>query len=317
MDDILKEPMDRVDKIILQNLTSDIALISQIGNYIINNGGKRLRPKLVLLSAMLADYDGDRHYQLAAIIEFIHTATLLHDDVVDESKKRRGYDTSNQIWGNSAAVLVGDFLYSRAFEMMVVVDDMQVMNILAKTTNTIAEGEVMQLLNINNSNITVEQYIKTIQTKTAILFESSLRLGALTAGLDQAQQNNLAKFGSYLGCAFQLIDDILDYDINNKKIGKNIGDDLAEGKPTLPIIYALEVADKSSKKIITEAIKKGSLKYLDDILQILKTTNSLQRCYTYAEEQIDKALGFLAGFANSKYKTALIAMAEKSISRKF
>ncbi|RLA06739.1 MAG: octaprenyl diphosphate synthase [Gammaproteobacteria bacterium] len=318
LQDELDDLMTRVDSIIYQNLKSDVVLINNLSTYIIKNGGKRLRPRLVLLSALLCDYQGDKHYLIAAIIEFIHTATLLHDDVVDESSLRRGAGTANQIWGNSAAILVGDFLYSRSFQMMVKTDSMAVMQILSHTTNIIAEGEVMQLLNINNCDITVAQYLATIKAKTSKLFESATELGASLANIPQKQQQNLGKFGNHLGTAFQLVDDILDYDIDNKKIGKNIGDDLSEGKPTLPLIYALQDCKKSSQDLIKKAIKEADIKYLDDILQILKDNNSLQKCQKLAKEQITLAISCLDGFSNdNQYKQSLINIASLSVSRTF
>jgi len=228
------------DQLILNELNSDVALINQIGHYIVGSGGKRLRPMLLLLAAKALNYDGKQHLTLAAVIEFIHTATLLHDDVVDESDLRRGKDSANAVWGNAASVLVGDFLYSKAFEMMVRADNMRVMEILSKTTTAIAEGEVLQLLNCNNPTTTEASYLEVISRKTAILFSAATRLSALLVDASSETEAQMAAYGMHLGNAFQLIDDALDYKANAEELGKNLGDDLAEGKPTLPLIHAIE-----------------------------------------------------------------------------
>ena len=242
-DDILQRcqsDMQAVDLVIHQRLSSDVALINQLSHYIVNSGGKRLRPLLAVLSAKTFNYQGDLHHLMAAIIEFIHTATLLHDDVVDESDLRRGNETANALFGNAASVLVGDFLYSRAFEMMVEVDDMRVMQILATTTNVIAEGEVMQLMNVHDADTSEEKYLEVIYCKTARLFEAASQLGAILCDRNEKEEQAMATYGRYLGTAFQLIDDVMDYSSNSEEMGKNVGDDLAEGKPTLPLIYAMQ-----------------------------------------------------------------------------
>ena len=249
--------MDAVDSAIHERLRSDVVLISQLGHYIVNNGGKRLRPRLVLLGAGAAGYHGREHITLAAIIEFIHTATLLHDDVVDASDMRRGQRTANDLWGNEAAVLVGDFLYSRAFEMMVEVGSMRVMEILARTTNTIAEGEVMQLLNIHDADTTEAQYLEIIRSKTAKLFESAVQLGGVLGGVDAATETAMARYGMHLGTAFQVIDDVLDYSSDVSETGKNVGDDLAEGKPTLPLIHVIRNGSPEDAALIREAVERG------------------------------------------------------------
>lgn len=256
---LVGEEMRAVDREIQERLRSDVALVSQLGAYIVNSGGKRLRPIVVLLSAKAFDFRGRDHIQLATVIEFIHTATLLHDDVVDASQLRRGRSTANAIWGNEASVLVGDFLYSRAFEMMVEVDSMRVMEILAKTTNIIAEGEVLQLLNCHDPDITEQQYIQVIRSKTAKLFEAAAQLGAVITAQATETQVAMTSYGMHLGTAFQLIDDVLDYSAGNHTLGKNIGDDLAEGKPTLPLIHALNQGDAARRRLLRNAIERDRI----------------------------------------------------------
>ncbi len=248
-----------VDREITRRLQSDVALINKLAGYIIHSGGKRLRPLIVLLASRACGYQGTDHVALAAIVEFIHTATLLHDDVVDSSELRRGQSTANVVWGNEASVLVGDFLYSRAFEMMVDVRDMRVMEILSKATNTIAEGEVMQLLNCREPDISEEHYLYVIRSKTAKLFEAAAQLGAVISGSDTAIEQALAAYGMHLGTAFQLIDDVLDYSSDSKALGKNIGDDLAEGKPTLPLIHALRTGNVHQRELLRTALSEGGL----------------------------------------------------------
>ncbi len=315
---LVSSDMQAVDRVIMNRLGSDTVLINQLGSYIINSGGKRLRPLLVLLAAKACNYPGDDHVQAAAIIEFIHTATLLHDDVVDASEMRRGQDTANAIWGNEASVLVGDFLYSRAFQMMVGINQMRVMDILAETTNTIAEGEVMQLMNRNEPDTTEEQYIDVIRSKTAKLFEAATRLGAVLSRQDEAVEDALAEYGMHLGTAFQLIDDALDYDAtSSQEIGKNIGDDLAEGKPTLPLIHAIRSAAAGEAGIIRKAIEEGGLDNISSILAIIESTNSIAYTRTLAREEADRAIECLACLNDNFYRQALMGLAGFAVDRSF
>jgi len=311
--------MQAVDELIQKRLQSDVVLVNQLSQYIINSGGKRLRPLLALLMAKACGYEGEKHIDIATIVEFIHTATLLHDDVVDESDMRRGKDTANNVWGNQAAVLVGDFLYSRSFEMMVDVNQMRVMEIMASTTNTIAEGEVLQLLNINDADTTEARYMEVIYSKTATLFEAACQLGAILSGLPKEQEKSIAQFGIHLGNAFQLVDDILDYSTDAKKLGKNVGDDLAEGKPTLPLIIALSRSDKASATedaaLIRQAIKEGGLDLIEPIMQIIHKTGALDYTKEVAVKEIEMAIGSLACLDDSQYKTALIDLAIFSSNR--
>lgn len=311
--------MHAVNDLIKRRLQSDVVLVNQLSHYIINSGGKRLRPMLALLMARACGYEGDKHVDIAAIVEFIHTATLLHDDVVDESDMRRGKDTANNVWGNQAAVLVGDFLYSRSFEMMVDVNQMRVMEIMAKTTNTIAEGEVLQLLNVNDADTSEARYMEVIHSKTAKLFEAACQLGAVLSGLTKEQEISVAKFGVHLGTAFQLIDDVLDYSTDAEKLGKNVGDDLAEGKPTLPLIVALTKSESSGSTedatLIRTAIKEGGLEHIKAILEIIKKTGALDYTKEVAVKEIKKAIKALDCLPDSTYKTALIDLAMFSSNR--
>ena len=268
--------MEGVNAHIRAQLHSDVALIEQMGEYIVNSGGKRLRPVLAILSARACQYQGEKHHLTAAIIEFIHTATLLHDDVVDASDLRRGRETANSIWGNEASVLVGDFIFSRSFEMMVQVGDMRVMEVLATASNTIAEGEVLQLLNCNDPDTTEQQYMEVIRCKTAKLFEAAARLGPVLAAMPATTEAALAAYGMHLGTAFQLIDDVLDYRADSETMGKNVGDDLAEGKPTLPIIYALNNGNAAQIKVLREVIKNGDRSKLQQVLEIILDTKALE-----------------------------------------
>jgi len=306
-----------VDQLILQELTSDVVLINQIGHYIINSGGKRLRPMLLLLTAKALNYQQDNHLVLAAVIEFIHTATLLHDDVVDESDLRRGKDTANAVWGNAASVLVGDYLYSSAFEMMVRTNNMRVMEILSKTTTAIAEGEVLQLLNCNNPAITEEKYLEVISRKTAILFSAATRLGAVIANAHSDIEESIATYGQHLGVAFQLIDDALDYTSNKDELGKNLGDDLAEGKPTLPLIYAIENGTKDQADTIINAIKTGNRDSFNEVYDIVKATNAITYTEQRADEEAQKAINALNNLPDSEYKEALELLARFSVQRNY
>lgn len=308
--------MDAVNKLIQRRLKSEVALINQLSIYIINSGGKRLRPLLALLVARACHYQGEKHIEVAAIVEFIHTATLLHDDVVDESEMRRGKETASSVWGNQAAVLVGDYLYSRAFEMMVDVGSMRVMEILANTTNTIAEGEVLQLLNCHDAETTEERYLDVIYSKTAKLFEAACLIGAVLAELSEEEQQAIARYGMHLGTAFQLADDILDYSASAEEMGKNIGDDLAEGKPTLPLIVALRRSTGKQADIIRQAIEQGEgLQHIDEILTIIHTTGALEYTKKTAQHEIDMAISQLTCLADSPYKEALETLAHFSLQR--
>lgn len=314
---LIREDMESVNLLIKKALYSEVELIGQLGHYIINSGGKRLRPVLALLSARASGYQGDRHIHVAAIVEFIHTATLLHDDVVDASELRRGQETANAIWGNEASVLVGDFVYSRAFEMMIEINNMRVMEILAHATNTIAEGEVMQLLNCHNADITTESYLNVIHCKTAKLFEAGCQLGALLAGTNESQEQAMASYGMHLGTAFQLIDDVLDYSASAEEIGKNIGDDLAEGKPTLPLIYTMANGTKEQAQTIRQAIEKGGRENIQAVSKAIESTGAITYTAQLAREEANKAQQALAEFPESPYIEALMALADFSVERNY
>jgi octaprenyl-diphosphate synthase len=309
--------MQRVDTLIRARLASDVVLINQIADHIIAGGGKRLRPMLHVLAAGAAGYAGAQHIKLAAVIEFIHTSTLLHDDVVDESDLRRGRKTANALWGNAASVLVGDFLYSRSFQLMVELDDMRVMRILADTTNTIAEGEVLQLLNIGNADVDEAAYLAVIERKTAVLFAAATELGGLLGGLPDAQVAALRRYGMELGYAFQIADDLLDYVSDADTLGKNIGDDLAEGKPTLPLIYALERATPAQAESMRQAITHGGLDALDEIVAAIRGSGALERTHARAVQHADAAREALAALPPSPHRDALAALADYSVQRSF
>jgi octaprenyl-diphosphate synthase len=305
------------DQLILNELNSDVVLINQIGHYIVGSGGKRLRPMLLLLAAKALNYDGQQHLTLAAVIEFIHTATLLHDDVVDESDLRRGKGSANAVWGNAASVLVGDFLYSKAFEMMVRADKMRVMEILSKTTTAIAEGEVLQLLNCNNPTTTEASYLEVISRKTAILFSAATRLSAVLVNAPAETEAQMAAYGMHLGNAFQLIDDALDYKANAEDLGKNLGDDLAEGKPTLPLIHAIEHANEHDAQIIINAIKEGDRNAFNDVYKIVKETGAITYTEKRADEEAHKAINALDLIPDSPYKQAMVELAIFSVQRNY
>jgi len=305
------------DQLILNELNSDVVLINQIGHYIVGSGGKRLRPMLLLLAAKALNYDGQQHLTLAAVIEFIHTATLLHDDVVDESDLRRGKGSANAVWGNAASVLVGDFLYSKAFEMMVRADKMRVMEILSKTTTAIAEGEVLQLLNCNNPTTTEASYLEVISRKTAILFSAATRLSAVLVNAPDETESQMAAYGMHLGNAFQLIDDALDYKANAEDLGKNLGDDLAEGKPTLPLIHAIEHANEHDSQIIINAIKEGDRNAFNDVYKIVKATGAIAYTEKRADEEAQKAINALDLIPDSPYKQAMTELAVFSVQRNY
>jgi octaprenyl-diphosphate synthase len=319
--DLVSQDMQQVNQTIQTNLKSDVALINQLGGYIVQAGGKRLRPVALLLAAKAANPEqtaiNSDQTLLAAIIEFIHTATLLHDDVVDESEMRRGRDTANAVFGNAASVLVGDYLYSRAFQMMVEVGSMRVMEILSRTTNQIAEGEVMQLINCGVADTTEQQYMDTIQSKTAILFEAATQLGAVITNQASPVENAMAKYGLHLGTAFQLVDDILDYAADAQAMGKNVGDDLAEGKPTLPLINAIERSEGEDKALLENAITNASKDNLEAVLRIIEKTGSLAYTARVAREQAKIAQDALTVLPESVYKDALMALAEFSVERAY
>lgn len=314
---LISDDMEAVNTLIRKSLYSEVALVGELGNYLINSGGKRIRPALVLLSARACGYQGDMHHQVAAIIEFIHTATLLHDDVVDASNMRRGKQTANAIWGNEASVLVGDFVYSRAFEMMVKVESMRVMAILAHATNTIAEGEVMQLLNIHNADTTIEKYLDVIHCKTAKLFEAGSELGALLSGVDDEKIKAMATYGMHLGTAFQLVDDVLDYSSSSSELGKNIGDDLAEGKPTLPLIYAIQHGNEGQAAIVRHAIEEGGLDNIEAVMDAIHSTGAISFTAQLAREEAQKARDALDIFEPSRYIDALLSLADFSVERSY
>lgn len=304
-----------VDELIQRRLHSDVELINQIGHYIVNSGGKRLRPILLLLMARALNYEGEAHYELAAVVEFIHTATLLHDDVVDASELRRGRQTANAVFGNEASVLVGDFLYSRAFQMMVTLGDMRVMEILAAATNRIAEGEVMQLLNIHDSSTSEARYLEVIRCKTAKLFESATALAAVIANVSRTQQQQLAAFGMHLGVAYQLVDDVLDYSASAEQMGKNIGDDLAEGKPTLPLIYTLQHGSAADAALIRQAIEQGGLDQMEKIQQAIASCGAIDYTFRLAVEEVEKGIATLELLPDSPYREALITVARFAVQR--
>lgn len=307
--------MQAVDAVIRQRLHSEVVLIGQVSEYIINSGGKRLRPALALLAAGVFDYRGSNHHELAAVVEFIHTATLLHDDVVDESSLRRGRATANAMFGNAASVLVGDFLYSRAFQMMVSVGSLRVMEVLSDATNIIAEGEVLQLLNCHDPEIDEARYLQVIHYKTAKLFEAAGRLGAIVGGASREDEDALAEYGMRLGTAFQLIDDVLDYSGDHQDTGKNVGDDLAEGKPTLPLIYAIQHGTPEQAALVRHAIEEGGLEELQPVMQAIRDTGALDYTRAQARREADAACAAIAGLPDSKYKDSLLTLANFAVER--
>lgn len=312
---LVANDMAAVNTLIRTRLASDVVLINQIGAHIIGSGGKRLRPMLVLLAAQAALYAGDEHIQLAAVVEFIHTATLLHDDVVDESDLRRGRKTANAVWGNAASVLVGDFLYSRAFQLMVELERMRVMKILADTTNAIAEGEVLQLLHINNPDTDEAAYLQVVERKTAVLFSAATRLGAVLGGLPREQEEALALYGLHLGFAFQIADDVLDYVSDSDTLGKNIGDDLAEGKPTLPLIYAIQHSKPEQAASMRRAIESGGLDSLENIVAAIHDSGALELSRAKALDYAESAKNALRVLPASDARDALLALADYAVNR--
>jgi len=314
--ELTQDDMSLVNDLIYSQLQSDVALINQLGIYIVNAGGKRMRPMLTVLAAKALNYNDNDHISIAAIIEFIHTATLLHDDVVDESNMRRGRETANALFGNSASVLVGDFLYTRSFQMMTKLNNMKVMDILSDATNIVAEGEVLQLMNCNDPNTTEESYLEVIYCKTAKLFEAATRLAAVVAQQPESIELAMLDYGKHLGTAFQLVDDIMDYTADAKEMGKNVGDDLAEGKPTLPLLYAMQHGNSTQQKLIRDAIEHGNgMDNLDAILEAMKQTGSLTYTQKKAEEEADKAIKALSVIPDSPHKQALISLAHIAANR--
>jgi len=307
--------MAKVDECIHQSLQSEVVLINQIANYIVSSGGKRLRPMLLTLCAHACGYQGQSHISLAAIIEFIHTATLLHDDVVDESDLRRGQQSAHAVWGNAASVLVGDFLYSRSFQMMVSLDSMRIMEVLAHTTNTISEGEVQQLLNMGNPEVDQHRYLQVIENKTAKLFEAACRLAAIISEQPVAIEDALALYGNRLGSAFQIADDVLDYTGDAETMGKNAGDDLAEGKPTLPLILARERCNQKERELLDQAIRNGGLDDLSPVLTIIEKTDSLNSTMLVAKNMADEARQAIQDLPASPWREALEQLADYSVNR--
>ncbi|EON87410.1 MULTISPECIES: octaprenyl diphosphate synthase [Plesiomonas] len=307
--------MAEVNAAILQQLNSDVALINQLGYYIISGGGKRIRPMIAVLAARALDYQGHGHITVAALIEFIHTATLLHDDVVDESDLRRGKATANAAFGNAASVLVGDFIYTRAFQMMTSLDSMRILQLMASATNVIAEGEVQQLMNCNDPDISEDNYMQVIYSKTARLFEAAAQSSAILAGASEQQELAMQDYGRYLGTAFQLIDDLLDYSAGNE-LGKNLGDDLNEGKPTLPLLHAMHNGTPEQAAMIRKAIEEGNGRdLLDPVLAAMQACGSLAYTQQRAEEEADKAIQALSCIPDSPYREALIGLAHLAVHR--
>lgn len=310
------EDMNKVNQLILAQMDSHVVLINQLGHYIISGGGKRIRPMITVLAARALGYQGDSHITAATFIEFIHTATLLHDDVVDESEMRRGKETANALFGNAASVLVGDFIYTRAFQLMTSLDSLKILKIMSDATNVIAEGEVMQLMNCNDPNTDEQRYMQVIYSKTARLFEAATQCAAIVAYAEPAIEQALQEYGRYLGTAFQLVDDVLDYSADQQALGKNLGDDLAEGKPTLPLLHAMNHGDPEQRDLIRTAIEQGNGRYqLPQVLAAMQQHGSLDYAMQVARQEAQKAVEALAPLANSEYKQALIALAYLSVDR--
>ncbi|WP_374328797.1 octaprenyl diphosphate synthase [Azonexus sp.] len=307
--------MKAVDAVIRERLYSDVVLVRQVAEYIINSGGKRMRPALVLLAAGAMGYQGARHHELAAVVEFIHTATLLHDDVVDESELRRGRQTANAAFGNAASVLVGDFLYSRAFQMMVAVDNMRVMQVLSDATNIIAEGEVLQLMNCHDADVDEERYMQVIHYKTAKLFEAAARLGGIIGGAEPALEAALATYGMHLGTAFQLVDDVLDYSGQEADTGKHLGDDLAEGKPTLPLIHAMQHGTPEHAACVRRAIEEGGRDAFPEVLLAIQQSGALKHTRARAAKEAEQARAAISLLGDSLYKKALLELTFLAVER--
>ncbi len=315
---LISDDMQKVNEKILAQLNSDVALINQLGFYIIHSGGKRIRPMIATLAAKALGYQGEQHITCAAFIEFIHTATLLHDDVVDESELRRGNPTANAEFGNAASVLVGDFIYTRSFQLMTQLNSLKILQVMSEATNVIAEGEVQQLMNVRDPDTTEENYMRVIYSKTARLFEVSTQTAAIVAGANEMQEKALQDYGRYLGTAFQLVDDVLDYSANAAELGKNIGDDLAEGKPTLPLLHAMRSGNAEQVQLIRDTIEQGgNLEALDDILAIMTQYKSLDYAMQRAKEEAQKAVDVIRILPESEYKNALISLAYLSVDRTY
>ncbi|AGQ29192.1 MULTISPECIES: octaprenyl diphosphate synthase [Serratia] len=316
--ELTAQDMAAVNATILEQLNSDVTLINQLGYYIISGGGKRIRPMIAVLAARALHYQGDKHITVAALIEFIHTATLLHDDVVDESDMRRGKATANAAFGNAASVLVGDFIYTRAFQMMTSLESLRVLALMSEAVNVIAEGEVLQLMNVNDPNITEESYMRVIYSKTARLFEAAAQSSAILSGASEAEEKALQDYGRYLGTAFQLIDDLLDYSADGSTLGKNTGDDLNEGKPTLPLLHAMHNSEGEQKAMIRGAIEQGNGRHLlEPVLQAMEQCGSLEYTRQRAEEEADKAIAALQVLPESAHRAALEGLAHLAVQRDF
>ncbi len=313
---LVKDDFDAVNQLIISKIQSQVGLIDDLSHHIIESGGKRLRPLLVLLSSHACGYEGEDHIPLAAMIEFFHTATLLHDDVVDESTLRRGRQTANSIWGSKASILVGDYLFTQSVQLLVKVGSTDVLELISDTSHQVSCGEVKQLANRHNPSVTLEDYLDVIKSKTALLFAAASCIGAMLVKGDQAMVDNLYAYGLHLGNAFQLIDDALDYCSDVEVLGKNIGDDLADGKATLPLLHALEKGNPEQQKLITESLRKGSLEHLAEIHQAIKDTGAIEYTRKYAQTEVDKAITALNILPDSEYKQAMIDLAHFAISRK-
>jgi octaprenyl-diphosphate synthase len=312
---LLEADMAEVDRVIRERLHSDVALVRQVSEYIIHSGGKRLRPALVVMAAKALGYQGVLHHEMAAVVEFIHTATLLHDDVVDASDLRRGRDTANALFGNATSVLVGDFLYSRAFQMMVSANNMRVMEVLSDATNIIAEGEVLQLMNCNDPDIDEAAYLRVIRYKTAKLFEAAGRLGAIVNNSPRDIEDALGHYGMHLGTAFQIIDDVLDYSGDTDLIGKNVGDELAEGKPTLPLLFAMKHGTPDEASVIRKAIEEGDSSHFQQILEIVQRTGALDHAHQQAQAESVLAQAALSALPSSQHKDALLELSAFAVTR--
>ena len=319
--EVIRAPVEQdlrsVDQTIVQRLASDVVLVNQISQYIIGGGGKRLRPLSVVLAARACGYQGDKHHSAAAIIEFIHTSTLLHDDVVDGSSLRRGRDTANHVFGNQASVLVGDYLYSRSFQMMVELDDMRIQAVMADATNTIAEGEVLQLMNAHDPETTEQRYLEVIYRKTAKLFEAGAQIAAILSGSPPPLEQAMVEYGRRLGMAFQLVDDVLDYKASAQELGKNLGDDLAEGKPTLPLIFALSQASAADAATLRAAVENGALDDLERITRLIEASGGIEYTARMARDEKDRAIAALAAVPASRYRDSLAALAEFAVARTY
>jgi len=312
---LVQEDLKAVDDLLINRLESEVALINQVSSYIINAGGKRIRPLLVVLMSRALGYQGINHHVMAVVIELIHTATLIHDDIVDESEVRRGTETPNQVWGNAASVLVGDFIYSRAFEIMVEPNSMEIMKVLSKATNTIAEGEVLQLLNIGNKELNEADYLKVIEKKTACLFQAATQIAAIISDSDPSIENQMKSFGLNLGNAFQIVDDVLDYQSNEELLGKRIGDDLSEGKMTLPLIHSLSNSSKTTNKKLRDIISNNNIEEIDTVLEIFQETGSIDYTINRAKEISEKAKQCLVNLNQSAFKNALSLLCDISVER--